>query len=102
MRTVCQWRALIVSEPCMRRQVWLTALCWAGLGVSIFAASDEATLHPSGLFTWQNILTAGVLLYHFGMLREQFKTVQKRVDDLEQWKTDEINRRLKALEGRQA
>lgn len=95
-------RILRVAEPRFRRQLLLTALVWVLGGISLYAFAEDATggaLRVEHLFTWQNILAAVVMVYHFGMLREQFKSLQDRVTKLEGDRAEELKRRLSVLEG---
>lgn len=97
LRTFC---CQLRKVPSLRRQLALTVVVWGVCGARVFAMAEEGVpLSASSLFSWQNILTAGVLVYHFGMLREQFKSVIARLDKLEKDRDDEMKARLAKLEG---
>lgn len=83
----------------LRRQLALTVVAWGLFGVRLFA-EEGGGLNPSALFTWQNIITVVVLVYHLGMVREQFMALQARVKKLEDERDEDMKARLAILEGR--
>lgn len=89
-------RLLRVSS--LRKQLAFTVIAFFGFSVRLLAMADEGGgLTASSLLTWQNVFAACVLVYHFGMVRAQFISLQDRVKKLEDERDQDLKARLSLL-----
>ncbi len=76
-----------------RRQLWFVALFVTFMAaVTMYAQGQPTPVREiSGdwlkdIFALPNLIAAGTLLFHFGMLRQQFGEHGRRITGLEEWR----------------
>lgn len=79
---------VIMRNPYVKRLVLMTATVWgiiASAVVTLIAQGDMPPLRANELDKWvnpQNIVTAVVLVYGAGVLRQQFAEAQRQIAEL--------------------
>lgn len=86
-----------MGTPALKRLAAMTALVWLfclGMAVVGLFAQTDTPLRPekNWVESWvtpQNLVTLAVLIYGWGVLREQFEEQKRRTDRMEKWR-DEV------------
>lgn len=100
IRVLLFFRPLLCVPP-LRRQLALTVVVWCAFGVIVLAEAEEGHgMSPSALFTWQNVISGLILVYHLGMVRAQFMSLQERVTKLEDQREEDLKRWFSLMEGK--
>lgn len=77
---------VVMANRSLKRQVVMAAAVWVFCAAVVIAQAQTGGAGHDGLLdkwvTPQNIVTAGVLIYGLGVLREQFSTVRAQVAEL--------------------
>lgn len=94
---VCRW----LRVPSLRKQLVVTVVVWCAFGVRLLAEAEEGHgMTASALFTWQNVISGLILVYHLGMVRAQFMSLQERVTKLEDQREEDLKRWFSLMEGK--
>lgn len=77
-----------------RRKVIMVAMLCTCAFMSLALSAQEIAEQPKSAWSWdtvlspQNVFSLAVLIFHFGVLRQEIKDMQARVVKLEKWRDD--------------